>query len=210
MFYIKKKKSYFKQIIHFLNRERLTKNIFPSKKNVFKAFKLTPFYKIKVVIIGQDPYYNCNQADGLSFSVFENTPIPPSLKNIFLELRSDISNFYVPDNGCLQNWSAQGVFLLNTILTVEQGKPGSHAKIGWLRFTNQVIKLINNYHRGVIFLLWGKYAVNKMKMINSDRHYILKSAHPSPLSAYRGFFGCRHFSSVNKILKSIGRKPIIW
>lgn len=171
---------------------------------------MTKFSSIKVVIIGQDPYYGNNQANGLAFSVNTGTIIPPSLKNIYKELSNDISPGYVFQSGSLNDWARQGVLLLNTILTVESGKPGSHSQIGWQLFTDKVIKVINEYLHGVIFLLWGSNAKSKSSIINEKKHYILQASHPSPLSAYRGFFGCRHFSITNKILITEGKTPINW
>jgi uracil-DNA glycosylase len=205
-----KKKTYFLDIFHFLSDERSRKIIYPPHREIFTAFLLTKFSSIKVVIIGQDPYYRHNQANGLAFSVNMGTIIPPSLKNIYKELSNDISPGYVFQSGFLKNWARQGVLLLNTILTVESGKPGSHAQIGWQLFTDKVIQVINEYLRGVVFLLWGRGAKSKSSVINKKKHYILQASHPSPLSAYRGFFGCRHFSITNQILITEGKTPINW
>ncbi|WP_284443343.1 uracil-DNA glycosylase [Buchnera aphidicola] len=210
MFYLKKKKRYFIDIIKFLKKERLNKIIYPEQKNIFNAFFLTNFNDIKVVILGQDPYFSKNQAHGLSFSVPKRFTIPPSLKNIYKELNSDFKKKYSFNHGCLENWAHQGVFLLNTILTVESGKPKSHSNIGWTIFTDKVISTINLYRNSIIFLLWGNDAQKKSYLINEDKHYILKTSHPSPLSAYRGFFGCKHFSLTNKILVENKKKPIDW
>jgi len=210
IYFIKKKKKYFKSLILSINKERSTKLIFPERKKVFRAFFLTEFYKIKVVILGQDPYYDKNKADGLAFSVPFNIDIPPSLVNIFKELKTNFPSYSIPKHGCLKSWANQGVFLINTILTVENGRPGSHAKLGWMSFTNKVISLISKHLRGIVFLLWGKYAQSKERFIDIKKHYILKAAHPSPLSAFRGFFGCRHFFLVNEILMSQGKIPIKW
>lgn len=204
------KKKYFQNLITLVNKKRLTKLIYPKKKEVFKAFLLTEFYTIKVVILGQDPYYDKNKADGLAFSVPYNVKKPPSLENIFKELKTNFPEYSIPKHGCLENWAKQGVFLINTILTVEHGKPGSHSKLGWTFFTNKVISSISKYLKGVVFLLWGKYAQEKEHLIDVQKHYVLRAAHPSPLSAYRGFFGCRHFLLVNKILINQKKNPIKW
>ncbi|QCI25403.1 uracil-DNA glycosylase [Buchnera aphidicola (Sitobion avenae)] len=204
------KKKYFINIMKFLKQERLKKIIYPDQKDVFNAFFLTNFNDIKVVILGQDPYYSKNQAHGLSFSVPKYFTIPPSLKNIYKELNSDFKKKHIFNHGCLKNWANQGVFLLNTILTVESGKPKSHSDIGWNIFTDKVISVINLYRDSVIFLLWGNNAQTKCSLINNNNHYILKTSHPSPLSAYRGFFGCKHFSLTNNILLENKKKPINW
>ncbi|CAL4326247.1 Uracil-DNA glycosylase [Buchnera aphidicola (Brachycaudus tragopogonis)] len=204
------KKRYFIDIIKFLKKERLKKIIYPDQKDIFNAFIHTDFSDIKVVILGQDPYFSRKQADGLSFSVPKNCTIPPSLKNIYKELNNDFQKKHFFNHGCLQKWANQGVFLLNTILTVESGKPKSHSSIGWNIFTDKVISVINLYRKNVVFLLWGNDAQKKSSLINIDNHYILKSSHPSPLSAYRGFFGCKHFSKTNKILVNNKKTPINW
>lgn len=204
------KKKYFINIIQFLKKERLIKKIYPSSKDVFNAFYLTQFYDIKVVILGQDPYFSKNQAHGLSFSVPKNSTIPPSLTNIYRELNDDFKKNHKFFHGCLESWANQGVFLLNTILTVESKKPRSHSMIGWNIFTDKVISLISLYRYGIIFLLWGADAQKKEKLINKNCHYVLKTSHPSPLSAYRGFFGCKHFSVTNEILVKNKKKPIDW
>lgn len=198
-------------LLFFIKNERLKKIIYPPKGKIFRVFFDTPFEKIKVVILGQDPYYNLNQANGLCFSVDRGILVPPSLNNIYREIKNDIPNTTILKNsGCLSKWSIQGVFLLNCILTVEAGKPGSHSNIGWETFTDYIINLINLYHKGIVFLLWGKYAQEKRKIIDRNRHYILEAPHPSPLSAYRGFFGCRHFSKTNKFLTIQGKNEIDW
>lgn len=204
------KKKYFFSIIKYVQKERLTKIIYPSSKDVFKAFMLTPFDKIKVVLIGQDPYFSKNQAHGLAFSVPKNQHIPPSLINIYTELNNDFKKNHIFNHGCLENWAKQGVFLLNTILTVELGKPKSHNNIGWQIFTDKVIFYISKYKKSIIFLLWGNEAHKKCSLINTNKHYILKSSHPSPLSAYRGFLGCKHFSKTNKILIKCKKQVINW
>ncbi|AHG60189.1 Ung [Buchnera aphidicola str. G002 (Myzus persicae)] len=197
-------------MIKFIKQQRLKKIIYPDQKYIFNAFLLTNLNDIKVVILGQDPYFSQDQAHGLSFSVPKNSTIPPSLKNIYKELNSDFKKKHIFNHGCLQNWATQGVFLLNTILTVESGKPKSHSSIGWHIFTDKVISIISSYRKSVVFLLWGKDAQKKRHLININNHYILKSPHPSPLSAHRGFFGCKHFSLTNKILSDNKKKPIDW
>ncbi|QCI21498.1 uracil-DNA glycosylase [Buchnera aphidicola (Hyadaphis tataricae)] len=210
MYYILRKKKYFIDIMKFLAQERLKKVIYPKQKDIFNAFLLTKFHNIKVVILGQDPYFSQNQAHGLSFSVSKGCTIPASLKNIYKELNDDFKKQHAFQHGCLKNWANQGVFLLNTILTVESKKPNSHNKIGWNIFTDKVISMINLYKRSVVFLLWGKQAQKKEKFINTNNHFILKTSHPSPLSVHRGFFGCKHFSKTNKLLIQNKIKPIDW
>ncbi|WP_343154415.1 uracil-DNA glycosylase [Buchnera aphidicola (Aphis aurantii)] len=204
------KKKYFFDIINYIRKERLKKIICPSSKDIFNAFSLTPFNAIKVVIVGQDPYFLDNQAHGLAFSVPKHEDIPPSLRNIYKELNSDFKKNYMFNHGCLENWAKQGVFLLNTILTVELGKPKSHNHIGWEIFTNKVIYYISTYKKSIIFLLWGNDAQRKHNLIDTNKHYILKSSHPSPLSAHRSFLGCKHFSKTNKILMECKKKEINW
>lgn len=207
----RKKKFYFQRILKFLkNREDLGITVFPKKKDIFNAFYYTKFSNLKVVIIGQDPYFRSNQAHGLSFSVPFGVEIPPSLKNIFKELQRDFCDFKYPNHGCLVSWAKQGVLLLNTILTVEKDRPLSHSKIGWEIFTNRVISEINQNSQGVVFLLWGFYAQKKIQLINQKKHFVLKSSHPSFFSAFKGFFGCSHFSITNKIIIKLGKKPINW
>lgn len=196
--------------MNYIKKERLTKTIYPLSKDVFNAFFLTSFSKIKVVIIGQDPYFSKNQAHGLAFSVHKNHTIPPSLKNIYKELNSDFKKNYVFPHGCLKSWADQGVFLLNTVLTVESGKPKSHSDIGWNIFTDKVISLISEHKKFVIFLIWGNDAKKKCHLIDTEKHYILEASHPSPLSAHRGFFGCKHFSKTNSILFKHKMNTIDW
>jgi uracil-DNA glycosylase len=206
-----KQQDYLRKTLEFIESERQAgKVIYPPSVEVFSAFELTPLADVRVVIIGQDPYHGPNQAHGLSFSVLPDVKVPPSLVNIYKELKRDIPEFDVPVHGCLKSWAVQGVLLLNTVLTVEQGKAHSHAKTGWEQFTDRVIGHINTHCRGVIFLLWGAHAQKKGSMIDRDRHLILTAAHPSPLSAYRGFLGCGHFSQVNHYLASKGKPPINW
>jgi len=202
------KKSYFLELINFLESEKSTHTIFPKEQDVFKAFELTPFDAVKVVIIGQDPYHGLNQAHGLSFSVNKGVKVPPSLQNIFKELRAD-NNSPIPTHGNLIKWALQGVLLLNATLTVREGLPGSHQKKGWETFTDAVIKLISDEKEQVVFLLWGNYAKTKAPLIDAHKHLILEAAHPSPL-ARGAFFGSRHFSKTNDYLISNHIKPIDW
>ncbi|MBQ4798400.1 uracil-DNA glycosylase [Pseudoalteromonas sp. MMG006] len=185
--------------------------VYPPKQQVFNAFDATELKNIRVVILGQDPYHGEGQAHGLCFSVLpEVKKLPPSLKNMYKELATDIAGFTIPEHGYLQSWAEQGVFLLNTVLTVEQGQAHSHKHLGWEQFTDNVIAHINEHCEGVVFILWGAHAQKKGKSINSARHHILKGPHPSPLSAHRGFFGCKHFSKTNELLQSQGNEPINW
>lgn len=201
---------YFQAILKFLKQQQLAhKIIYPRCENIFNALKLTPFSEVKVVIIGQDPYHGPNQAHGLSFSVPPGVPLPPSLQNIFRELNNDLK-IPSPTHGCLEKWAKQGVLLLNAILTVEANKPQSHANIGWQQFTDKVITCLNDHPKPIVFLLWGSYAQKKSELIDTKKHYLLKAPHPSPLSAHRGFFGCKHFSQANRILRQLGRKEIDW
>jgi len=205
-----KKADYFQAILKFLQEQYAQgKTIYPARSDIFNAFKLTSFENIKVVILGQDPYFGPNQAHGLAFSVPTGIIPPPSLKNIYKELQTDL-NLAPPNHGYLEKWAQQGVLLLNASLTVEAGKPTSHAHIGWQRFTDKVVDLINVYHENVAFLLWGSFAQRKGASIDSIKHCVLKAPHPSPLSAARGFFGCKHFSKANDYLISKGREPIDW
>jgi uracil-DNA glycosylase len=203
--------AYFIQLSEWLKAEKAAgKTIYPSGGNIFNAFNLTPFEKVKVVIIGQDPYHGAGQAHGLSFSVLPGTPLPPSLRNIFKELEQDIGIKTSTQYGDLTDWAKQGVLLLNASLTVRAGEPNSHAPFGWMKFTDSVISLISQKKENVIFLLWGKFAQEKSGLIDESKHKVLKAAHPSPFSADKGFFGCRHFSKVNQILSQIGQDPIDW
>ncbi len=202
-------KPYFVALKDFLVEEKKKYVVYPAGANIFNAFKFTPFDDVKVVIIGQDPYHGPGQAHGLSFSVPEGIQKPPSLVNIFKELQSDIGK-EVPENGNLESWAKQGVMLLNATLTVRANQAGSHQKHGWEQFTDSVIKTLSDQKSGLIFLLWGRFAQDKAVLIDSSKHYILKAAHPSPLSAYNGFFGCKHFSKTNVILQSQGKEPIVW
>lgn len=202
-------KPYFKDLTDFVREEYKTKQVFPPPKDIFKAFNLCPFDKIKVVILGQDPYHGLGQAHGLCFSVNEGIKTPPSLVNIYKEIRSDFGSD-VPDHGNLEHWAEQGVFLLNATLTVIAHSAGSHQKKGWEIFTDEVIRLISDRKEHVVFMLWGAYAGNKNGIIDESKHLILKAPHPSPLSAYRGFFGCKHFSRANEYLLSNKIEIIEW
>ena len=202
------KKPYFKELSAFLHNEYKTKDIYPPKEKVFTAFNACTYDDIKVVILGQDPYHQRGQAHGLCFSVSPGVQIPPSLLNIYKEINSDVG-CDIPNNGYLLPWAKQGVFLLNTVMSVEDSKPKSHANKGWEVFTDNVIKKINEKDDHVVFLLWGRDARNKANMI-SEKHLVLEAAHPSPLSAYNGFFGCKHFSKTNEFLKNNGRGEINW
>jgi uracil-DNA glycosylase len=184
--------------------------VFPPEQQVFSAFDATPFEQIKVVILGQDPYHGPDQAHGLCFSVLPGIKPPPSLANMYKELVQDIEGFSIPEHGYLMPWAEQGVLLLNTVLTVEQGQAHSHKHLGWEQFTDKVIDEINQHGEGVVFLLWGAHAQKKGKNIDKTRHHVLHAPHPSPLSAHRGFFGCQHFSKTNALLTSMGKSPINW
>lgn len=205
------KKDYIKNISYFLKCEYdKGKTIFPPKNLIFNAFNLTPFHSIRVVLIGQDPYHNWSQAHGLCFSVPTGVPFPPSLKNIFKQLSSDYPQFKVPEHGSLESWARQGVFMLNATMTVEAHKANSHSHIGWQKFTDEVIKLINlKSDKGIVFMLWGEFAQCKEKYVDKRKHRVVKAAHPSPLSAYK-FFGCKCFTKTNTLLKELGREPINW
>lgn len=203
-------KPYFKSILQFLTQEKLAgKIIYPPQDEIFSAFKETTYEQVKVVILGQDPYHGPGQAHGLSFSVKPGIKPPPSLKNIFQELKNDL-NIPIPNHGCLKKWVTQGVFLLNTYLSVEASKPQSHANIGWTIFTDKVIEQLNNHPEALVFLLWGAHAKNKGSLINQQKHLVLTAAHPSPFSVHQGFWGCKHFSKTNDFLTSHGRDPINW
>ena len=202
-------KDYYQQLQTFVQKRRTEVRVFPEEKNVFNALELTPFESVKVVILGQDPYHGFGQAHGLSFSVQKGTPLPPSLKNIYKELQEDIGG-ELPTEGDLSHWAKQGVLLLNTVLTVEEGNANSHKGMGWERLTNRLIESLNELNHPVIFILWGKPAQDKEKLITNPNHVLLKAPHPSPLSAYRGFFGSKPFSKVNDILIQQGQTPIRW
>lgn len=207
---------YFQELLEKIECERSNGvSIYPANSEVFNALALTPFERISVVILGQDPYHGPGQAHGLCFSVKPPVPPPPSLVNIFSELHNDLGLWsdlpkHRPSHGCLEQWARQGVLLLNSVLTVEAGKAGSHAGWGWERFTDRVIKEVNAHTRNVVFLLWGAYAQKKASFVDRNRHLVLEAPHPSPLSAHRGFMGCRHFSRTNEYLCSNGKTPINW
>lgn len=201
---------YFRNIVTHIKTERMQgKTIYPPGPQIFNAFNTTPFDHVKVVILGQDPYHGPGQAHGLCFSVQQGVPPPPSLVNIFKELQEDIG-FRIPNHGNLTNWAQQGVFLLNASLTVRAGEPMSHSKIGWAQFTDTVIQKISALKVHVVFLLWGKFAQEKRALIDESKHLVLRAAHPSPLSANAGFFGCRHFSKTNEYLVANGIDPVDW
>ncbi|MEG0773018.1 uracil-DNA glycosylase [Clostridium sp.] len=200
---------YYLKLRQFLVEEYNTKTIYPDKNDIFNALKLTSYQDVKVVIIGQDPYHGPNQAHGLSFSVQPNVQVPPSLLNMYKELKNDLGCF-IPNNGYLVPWADQGVLLLNAVLTVRAGEANSHRKKGWEKFTDKVIALLNERPEPIVFLLWGNNAKEKGELVTNKQHFILTSVHPSPLSANRGFFGCKHFSKTNEILKSLGQEEINW
>lgn len=202
-------KPYFEQLTAFVKSEYATTTVYPEGKNIFNAFNLCPLPNVKVVIIGQDPYHEPRQAHGLCFSVQDGVEFPPSLQNIFKEIESDLGT-PVPQSGNLERWARQGVFLLNSILTVRAHQAASHANKGWETFTDEVIKQISDKTENVVFMLWGNYAKVKGKVIDTKKHLILNTVHPSPLSVYRGFFGCKHFSRANQYLTEHGKTPIIW
>lgn len=203
-------KPYFLQVAAHLKTEKASGvTVYPPGSLIFNAFNTTPFDEVKVVILGQDPYHGPGQAHGLSFSVPDGVPPPPSLVNIYKELHADIG-MPIPKTGNLTKWAQQGVFLLNAMLTVRANEPASHSKIGWMDFTNAVIRKISDEKKGVVFLLWGKFAQEKQVLIDETKHHVLKAAHPSPFSADKGFFGCKHFSKTNEILVAQGLTPIDW
>ncbi len=202
-------KEYYKELTAKVKSEYAKYRVFPPKDQVFSAFSLTSYKDVKVVIIGQDPYHNVGQAHGLCFSVQKGIDVPPSLQNIYLELHDDLG-CYIPNNGMLNKWAEQGVLLLNTVLTVRAHEANSHRGFGWERFTDRVIELVDAKEEPVVFLLWGAPAQKKESMLHNPNHLVLKAPHPSPLSAYRGFFGCRHFSKTNELLASHGQTPIDW
>ena len=203
------KEPYYQELRKFLIDEYSTKKIFPNMYDIFNALHFTSYADTKVVILGQDPYHEPGQAHGLSFSVLPDVPPPPSLMNIFKELRDDLGCF-IPNNGCLKPWAEQGVLLLNAVLTVRAHAANSHRGHGWEIFTDKIIRLLNDHERPLAFILWGNPARRKKNMITNPRHFIVESAHPSPLSASGGFFGSRPFSRVNKFLESVGESPIDW
>ncbi|MGL4652548.1 MAG: uracil-DNA glycosylase [Cetobacterium sp.] len=202
-------KDYFLEIKTYLKKEYSEKVVYPPKEEIFTAFKLTEYKDVKVVILGQDPYHGFGQAHGLAFSVKKDIKIPPSLRNMYKEiLAEEEGNTF--NHGCLESWAKQGIFLLNATLTVREGEANSHSKIGWTKFTDEVIKKINEKDNPVIFVLWGNNAKAKRKYITNEKHIVLEGVHPSPLSANRGFFGCNHFKDINKILEKLYGKKIDW
>ncbi|WP_027422131.1 uracil-DNA glycosylase [Lachnobacterium bovis] len=204
------KKDYYKELYKFVLEEYKTQTIYPPAEDIFNALHLTPLKDVKVLILGQDPYHNEMQAHGLSFSVLpEQRDIPPSLQNIYKELNTDLG-CYIPNNGFLEKWAKQGVLMLNTVLTVRAHQANSHKGHGWEEFTDAIIRAVNEKDDPVVFLLWGRPAQMKEKMVTNPKHLVLKAPHPSPLSAYRGFFGCKHFSQTNEFLEKNGFKPIDW
>ncbi|HTN09292.1 uracil-DNA glycosylase [Agriterribacter sp.] len=204
-------KPYFEQIVHFLKTEKMAgKTIYPPGPHIFNAFEQTPFAKVKVVLLGQDPYHGAGQAHGLCFSVQDGVTPPPSLINIFKEIQSDIGITMPLKKGNLTHWAQQGVLLLNAALTVRANEPFSHSKIGWAVFTDAVIQKISELKTGIVFLLWGKFAQEKQALIDETKHYVLKAAHPSPFSADKGFFNCKHFSQTNNLLQQQGKDPVDW
>ncbi len=202
-------KDYFKKIMDFIDGEYETKTVYPRKENIFNALKYTSYRDVRVLLLGQDPYHGEGQAHGLAFSVQDGVEPPPSLKNMYKELNSDLG-VSIPSSGCLIPWAKQGVMLLNTALTVLEGQPNSHKNIGWTTFTDKIISALNEREEPVIFLLWGANAKEKLPLITNKNHYVLIAPHPSPLSASRGFFGCKHFSKTNTILERNGFSPISW
>ncbi|TQV89173.1 uracil-DNA glycosylase [Aliikangiella coralliicola] len=206
-----KQQDYFKQTLQYVAERRAQGvTVYPPKEEVFNAFKVTPLEQVKVVIIGQDPYHGPNQAHGLCFSVKPGIAPPPSLVNMYKELANDITGFEIPQHGYLQPWAEQGVLLLNTVLTVEQGQAHSHKHLGWELFTDKVIQGLSDQGEGLVFLLWGSHAQKKGNTIDTSKHHVLKAPHPSPLSAHRGFFGSKHFSKANELLMAQGKTPIDW
>ncbi|MEM5504669.1 uracil-DNA glycosylase [Shewanella frigidimarina] len=202
---------YYQHLQHFIASQRAdNKTVYPPDDEVFTAFDLTPLSEVKVVILGQDPYHGPNQAHGLSFSVKKGIKPPPSLANIYKELTNDIEGFVTPEHGNLSSWAEQGVLLLNTVLTVEQGLAHSHAKSGWETFTDNVLLRLDQQPSPIIFVCWGNHAIKKGRLITASHHHVLNGPHPSPLSAYRGFFGCGHFSSINQLLIEQGNLAINW
>ncbi len=202
-------KEYFAELVSFVKQEYATHRIFPAGRNIFRAFEKCKPDDLKVVIIGQDPYHGIGQANGLCFSVNDGVPFPPSLVNIFQEVKADVGA-PIPTSGNLDRWAEQGVLLLNAVLTVRAHEAASHAGKGWERFTDAVVQAIAQHKQGIVYMLWGNYAQRKAAMVDPQKNCILKSVHPSPLSAHRGFFGCRHFSQANQYLIQTGRTPIVW
>ena len=209
LFQQEEQKEYYRKLMQFLDEEYAHRTIYPPREDLFTCFTSCPFEAVKVVILGQDPYHQPDQAHGLCFSVRTGVQIPRSLKNIYKELKSDM-NIDAPSHGCLTDWTKQGVFLMNTVMSVREGQAASHKKKGWETFTDTVISALNEQEKGIVFVLWGSHAQKKAELITGRQHRILMSAHPSPLSASRGFFGSRPFSTVNRYLEEMGRTPIDW
>jgi len=205
-----KEQPYFKKLKTLIDIRYETTTVFPPKNQIFNAFTKTPLENLKVVILGQDPYHGANQAQGFSFSTPKNIPNPPSMQNILKEIQADLQRASTCLDGDLTPWATQGVLLLNTILTVEESKPKSHHNLGWEIFTDTIIRIISLNCTNIVFLLWGSPAIAKSKLIDTNKHHILTAPHPSPLSSYRGFFGCKHFSKTNEILQKVGKTPINW
>ena len=203
------RKPYYRSLYEKVRQEYETRTVYPPAEDLFQAFALTPLEQVKVVILGQDPYHEPGQAHGLCFSVRPGVEIPPSLVNIFQELKEDVGCI-PPENGYLESWARQGVFLLNTVLTVRAHQAASHRGLGWEQFTDAAIRALNAQDRPLVFMLWGRHAGEKSRLLNNPRHLVLTAPHPSPLSAYRGFFGCRHFSRCNEFLAAQGETPIDW
>ena len=207
---VEKQKPYYQKLKDEIDKRYETTKVFPEKKNIFKAFSLSKIEDLKVVILGQDPYHGFGQAQGLSFSTPKEVKNPPSMMNILKEINDDLGKRSICEDGDLTSWATQGVMLLNTILTVEEGLPKSHHNLGWEIFTDNIIKYISDNCLDVVFILWGSPAISKSKLIDKSKHHILTAPHPSPLSSYRGFFGCKHFSKTNEILKDLGKEEINW
>ena len=207
---VEKQKPYYQKLKDEIDKRYETTKVFPEKKNIFKAFSLSKIEDLKVVILGQDPYHGFGQAQGLSFSTPKEVKNPPSMMNILKEINDDLGKKSICEDGDLTPWATQGVMLLNTILTVEEGLPKSHHNLGWEIFTDNIIKYISDNCQDVVFILWGSPAISKSKLIDKSKHHILTAPHPSPLSSYRGFFGCKHFSKTNEILKDLGKEEINW
>ncbi len=204
------KKDYYKNLMNQVNKAYETTTVFPPKDKIFNAFTLTPLENTKVVLLGQDPYHGAEQAQGLAFSTPVEIKNPPSMRNMLKEIQEDLGQISTCEHGDLTSWAKDGVLLINTILTVEESKAKSHHKMGWEIFTDNLIKFISANCKDIVFILWGSSAIKKEKIIDISKHHILKGVHPSPLSAYRGFFGCKHFSKTNEILKNLGKKEITW
>mgnify|MGYP002594733098 CR=1 FL=1 len=209
LFEQEEKKEYYQKLMQFLDEEYAHKTIYPPREDLFTCFEACSYQDVKVVMLGQDPYHRPQQAHGLCFSVRKEVKLPPSLKNMYKELKSDL-DIDAPSHGYLMDWAEQGVFMMNAVMSVEKGKAGSHRKKGWEQFSDRVIEVLNAQSQGIVFILWGNWAIQKTKLITNPQHRIITSPHPSPLSAYQGFFGSRPFSKTNEYLKEMGRTPIDW